>query len=61
MTELPILRSIASYLTDNSDKHKKTKNAKTCVIIRKFENYKYKILKFEDYKDCLKANHSKTK
>ena len=61
MTKLAALRSIASNLTDDNEKDKKTKNTKTCVIIQKFENYKYKKLKFEDYKDCLKVTHLKTK
>ena len=52
---------IQSYLTDDNDKDKKTKDTKKCVIKRKFENYKYEKLKFEDQKDCSKATHLKTK
>ena len=36
-----------SYLQDNDDKDKKTKETKNCVIKRK--------RKFEDYKNCLEA------
>ena len=37
-----------SYLTDNSNKHKKAKGTKEFVIKRKF--------KFKDYKNWLKSN-----
>ena len=36
-----------SYLKDNNDEDKKTKDTKSCVIKRK--------LKFQDYKKCLQA------
>ena len=37
-----------SYLKDNNDEGKKEKGTKMCVIKRK--------LKFQDYKNCLKAS-----
>ena len=36
-----------SYLKDNNDEYKKTKDTKMCLIKRK--------LKFKDYKKCLKV------
>ena len=36
-----------TYLKENNDENRKAKNTKKCVIKRK--------LKFQDYKDCLKA------
>ena len=39
---------IYSYLKENDDKDKEAKGTKTCVI-------KWK-LKFQDYKNCLKAS-----
>ena len=36
-----------SYLKENNNEDKKAKSAKECVIKRK--------LKFQDYKNCLKA------
>ena len=37
-----------SYLIDDGDKNKKTKDAKKCVLKRK--------LKFKAYKHCLESN-----
>ena len=38
-----------SYLIDDSSENKKTKGTKTCFIKRN--------LKFENYQNCLGANH----
>ena len=49
MTEFPILRpKIYSYLTDDSDKNKKAKGTKKCIIKQK--------LKYEDYEHYLGAS-----
>ena len=49
MTEFVALRSkIYSYLTDDCEEHKKAKGTNKCVIKR--------MLKFYDYKYCLKNN-----
>ena len=42
-----------NYLKDSNNEDKKTKGPKKCVIKRK--------LKFEDYKNCLKAAQIKSK
>ena len=54
MTEFAALRpKTYNYLTDNSDKNKKTKDTKKCIIKRK--------VKSEDYKHCLEESHLETK
>ena len=48
LTEFHALRpEMCSYLTDDNDENKKSKDTKGCVIKRK--------LQFEDYKNCLEA------
>ena len=42
-----------SYLTDDASEDKKAKSTKMCVIKRK--------LKFENYKNCLKATQFENK
>ena len=54
ITELGALRpKIYIYLIDDSDKNKKIKMQKKCVIKRKNE--------FEEYKHCLEAMNLKMK
>ena len=54
MAEFAALRpKTYSYLTDDSDEKKKEKGTKIYIIRRK--------LKFEDYKNCLKAAHLENK
>ena len=49
MTELAGLTpKTYCYLTDDSDKNRKAKDTKECIITRK--------LKFEGYKNCLGEN-----
>ena len=54
MTEFAALRpKTHNYLTDNSDKNKKPKDTKKCIIKRK--------VKSEDYKHCLEESHLESK
>ena len=50
---LPHWDETQSYLTDDSDENKITKDTKKCVIKRN--------VKFEDYKNCLEATQLENK